>query len=79
MEIEIIFSRIRKTIIDAMGLSADEVKMNSHFINDLGVDSLMLAELIMLLEDEFKIRIPDEDAIKINTVEDAVNYIQSVV
>ena len=78
METELIFERIQNIVVDEIGLSPEEITMESSFSNDLGVDSLLLAELIMRIEDDFKIIIPDGDAEKIVTVQDAVSYISSV-
>ncbi len=67
--------RVLKIVCDQLGTSADKVKKETSFINDLGADSLDTVELVMEFEDEFKISIPDEDADKIQTVGDAVSYI----
>ena len=60
-----------------MGASADKVTPETSFINDLGADSLDTVELVMELEDEFEVSIPDEDAEKIQTVGNAIDYITS--
>ena len=78
METVEILTRLSKVIVDTIGLSPSEITPQSHFINDLGVDSLMLSELIMLFEDEFGIRISDQDAANIRTVQQAVDYIREV-
>lgn len=62
-------------IVDQLGVDADNVTPDAHFIDDLGADSLDTVELVMEFEDEFEINIPDEDAEKIQTVGDAVKYI----
>ena len=69
--------RVKNIIIEQLGVSADEVQLNASFVDDLGADSLDLVELVMVLEEEFGYEIPDEDAEKIQTVQDAVNYINS--
>ena len=69
--------KVKNIIIEQLGVSADEVQLNASFVDDLGADSLDLVELVMVLEEEFGYEIPDEDAEKIQTVQDAVNYINS--
>ncbi|MGI6669321.1 MAG: acyl carrier protein [Acetivibrionales bacterium] len=71
------FDRIKKIIIDQLGVEDDDVQMESSFIEDLGADSLDIVELIMALEEEFDIEIPDSEAEKITTVADAVEYIKN--
>jgi acyl carrier protein len=71
------FDKVKDIVVDQLGVSADEVKMEASFVNDLGADSLDVVELIMALEEEFNIEIPDEDAEKIGTVGDAVEYIKA--
>lgn len=68
--------RVKEIIVEQLGVSEDEVVAEASFIDDLGADSLDTVELVMALEEEFDIEIPDEDAEKIHTVQDAVNYIQ---
>jgi len=77
METTVIFEKICAVINECLGLDASEVKPESHFMNDLGSDSIMLSEIIMKLEDEFHIRISDEDASTIRTVGDAMEYIRT--
>lgn len=67
--------RIRSIIIDQLGVPDEEVTMEASFIEDLGADSLDLVELIMALEEEFGLEIPDEHAEKIQAVQDVVSYI----
>ncbi len=67
--------RIKKIIIDQLGIEEGKISIESSFIDDLGADSLDIVELIMAFEEEFDIEIPDEDAEKIKTVGDAVNYL----
>ena len=69
------FERVKKIVVDQLGVEADEVQMTSTFVDDLGADSLDIVELIMAFEEEFNIEIPDEKAEKIKTVEDVVKYI----
>lgn len=68
--------KVREIIVDQLGVSSDQVKMEARFIDDLGADSLDTVELIMALEEEFGVEIPDEDAEKLVTVGDAVNYLK---
>mgnify|MGYP001766809904 FL=1 len=69
--------KIKNVIVEQLGVSADEVVPEASFVDDLGADSLDLVELIMVLEEVFGREIPDEDAEKIQTVQDAINYIKS--
>lgn len=71
------FERVKSVIVDQLSVDADEVTLEASFVDDLGADSLDVVELIMGLETEFDIEIPDEDAEKISTVGDAVEYIKS--
>jgi acyl carrier protein len=73
---EQIFEKVKAIIVDQLGVEEEEVTLESSFIEDLGADSLDIVELIMALEEEFEIEVPDEDAEKIVTVGDAVNYIK---
>ncbi len=68
--------RVKEIIIKQMGVNKDQVMPETSFINDLGADSLDTVELVMELEDAFDVNIPDEDAEKIQTVGDAINYIK---
>ncbi len=67
--------RVKKIIVDQLGVSADSVQLDSSFVEDLGADSLDTVELVMALEEEFDIEIPDEEAEKISTVRTAVDYV----
>ncbi len=76
-----VFDRIRKIVVDQLGVEEKEVVPTASFVDDLGADSLDLVELIMSLEEEFgkpdqKVEIPDEDAEKIVTVQDAIDYLK---
>jgi acyl carrier protein len=68
--------RVRDLIVDQLGVSPEEVKREASFIDDLGADSLDTVELIMAFEEEFGIEIPDEDAEKMTTVGDAIDYLE---
>lgn len=70
--------KVKKIIIEQLGVSAEEIKPEASFIEDLGADSLDLTELIMAMEETFDLEIADEDAQKILTVKDAIDYINSV-
>jgi acyl carrier protein len=71
------FEKIKEIIADKLSVNVDDITMESSFIEDLGADSLDIVELIMALEDELEMEIPDEDAEKFTTVGDVVNYIKS--
>ncbi|WP_108849544.1 acyl carrier protein [Clostridium drakei] len=71
------FEKIQNLISEQLGISSEEVTMEASFIDDLGADSLDVVELIMALETEFDLEIPDEDAEKITTVGDVVEYIKN--
>ncbi|MCD5390966.1 acyl carrier protein [candidate division NPL-UPA2 bacterium] len=68
--------KIKQIIVDQLGVEADKVTPEASFIDDLGADSLDTVELVMALEEEFDIEIPDEDAEKITTVGGAISYIE---
>ena len=70
------FEKIKSVIVDQLGIDESAVTMDASFVDDLGADSLDIVELIMGLETEFDIEIPDEEAENITTVGDAVNYIK---
>lgn len=70
--------KVKKIIIEQLGVSAEEIKPEASFIEDLGADSLDLTELIMAMEEAFDLEIADEDAQKILTVKDAIDYINRV-
>ena len=68
---------IKEVVVEQLSVNPDEVKENSKFVEDLGADSLDVVELVMALEEKFDIEIPDDEAEKIQTVQDVINYIQS--
>jgi acyl carrier protein len=70
-------ARVRSIIADQLGISEDEIKPESKFIEDLGADSLDIVELIMAMEEEFQTEIPDEEAEKIRAVGDAIEYVKA--
>lgn len=72
-----ILEKIKEIIADQLGVGEEEIISDARFIEDLGADSLDLVELIMALEEEFDLEIPDEDAEKIVTIGDAVEYIKA--
>jgi len=67
--------RVRSIVIKQLGVKEDDIKNESKFIDDLGADSLDTVELVMALEEEFETEIPDEEAEKITTVQEAIDYI----
>ena len=77
MSVENVQERMKNIIVEQLGVEADQVKPEAQFVNDLGADSLDTVELIMALEEEFDIEIPDEKAEKIKTVGEAVSYIEA--
>jgi acyl carrier protein len=74
---ENIEQRVKKIVAEQLGVNESEIKIESSFVNDLGADSLDTVELVMALEEEFETEIPDEEAEKITTVQQAINYVQS--
>jgi len=78
-----IYERIKKIVVEQLGVKEEEITPTASFVDDLGADSLDLVELIMSMEEEFstdsgKVEIPDEDAEKIVTVQDAINYLKDL-
>lgn len=71
-----VFDQVKGIIIEQLGVEEEEVKLEASFVEDLGADSLDIVELVMALEEEFDMEIPDEDAEKIKTVGDTVKYIE---
>jgi acyl carrier protein len=74
-EMSSVEERVKKLICEQLGVKEDEVKDEASFVEDLGADSLDTVELVMALEEEFETEIPDEEAEKITTVKDAIDYI----
>ena len=74
---ESVAERVKSIIVDQLNVAAEEVKPEASFIEDLGADSLDIVELIMALEEEYDIEIPDEDAEKMQTVADVTGYVES--
>jgi acyl carrier protein len=70
-------TKVRSIIAEQLGVGEDEIKLESSFIDDLGADSLDIVELVMAMEEEFEVEIPDEEAENIKTVGDAINYINT--
>ena len=68
-------AKVKSIIADQLGVGEDEIKPESSFIEDLGADSLDIVELVMAMEEEFEVEIPDEEAENIKTVGDAINYV----
>ena len=69
--------RVKKIIVEQLGVKEEDVKPEASFVEDLGADSLDTVELVMALEEEFYIEIPDEEAEKITTVQSAIDYVQN--
>jgi len=69
--------KVKQIIVEQLGVEESEVTPTAHFVDDLGADSLDIVELVMTFEETFEIEIPDEEAEKILTVKDAIDYIQS--
>ena len=69
------FETVKRIVVDQLQVAADDVKIDSTFIDDLGADSLDIVELIMAFEEEFNIEIPDEELPKVQTVADIVGYL----
>ncbi len=69
--------QVRDIIVDQLGVESDKVTMKASFVEDLGADSLDVVEMVMAFEEAFDLKIPDEDAEKIATVQDAVDYIKA--
>ena len=76
MNTEEVFEKVKGIIVEQLGVAEASVTMEASFIDDLGADSLVIVELVMALEEEFDIEIPDADAEKVATVGDVVEYIK---
>lgn len=72
-----IADKVKSIIVEQLGAEEEEVTMEASFVDNLGADSLDIVELVMALEEEFDLEIPDEDAEKIRTVGEAIQYIQN--
>lgn len=72
-----LFAKVKDIIVEQLGVDEEEVNLATSFVNDLGADSLDIVELVMAMEEEFNIEIPDEDAESISTVEDVIEYIEA--
>ena len=70
-------AKVKSIIAEQLGVGEDEIKAESAFIEDLGADSLDIVELVMAMEEEFEVEIPDEEAENIKTVGDAINYVNT--
>lgn len=70
-------SRVKKIVVEQLGVKEEDLKADASFVEDLGADSLDTVELVMALEEEFETEIPDEKAEKITTIKDAIEYIES--
>lgn len=70
-------ARVKKIVVEQLGVKEDEVSNDASFVDDLGADSLDTVELVMALEEEFDTEIPDEDAEKIKTIQQAIDYIHA--
>ncbi len=76
MSSEKIFETVQSILVEQLGVEEDQVTMEANFIDDLNADSLDIVELVMAMEQEFGVSIPDEEAERIKTVSDAVNFIK---
>ncbi len=70
-------AKVKEVIVEQLGVDAEKVRSDASFIDDLGADSLDIVELVMAMEEEFDIEIPDEEAEKLKTVSDVVSYLQT--
>ncbi len=69
--------RVKKIVVEQLGVKEEEATINASFVDDLGADSLDTVELVMALEEEFETEIPDEDAEKISTIQQAIDYVKA--
>lgn len=79
MEKEEVFEKLKEVIIEILDINKEKITYEAKFIDDFGADSLDIVEIVMAIEEKFGIEIPDEDVEKIEKVNDAIEYIQSVV
>ncbi|MGB9613572.1 MAG: acyl carrier protein [Candidatus Margulisiibacteriota bacterium] len=77
MDEQQVFEQVKKVVVDQLGVSEAEVTREASYVDDLGADSLDTVELVMALEEAFGLEIPDEDAEKIKTIGDTVNYVMA--
>ena len=77
MAVQEIEEKVKEIIVEQLGVKSSDVSADASFVDDLGADSLDTVELVMKFEEDFDIEIPDEDAEQIQTVQDAINYIQT--
>jgi acyl carrier protein len=77
MQMTTVQPKVKDVIVEQLGVDPERVKAEASFIDDLGADSLDIVELVMAMEEEFGIEIPDEDAEKLKTVADVSNYLQA--
>ena len=70
------YDKVKEIIVDKLGVEVSKITLEAQFINDLGADSLNIVEIVMEIEDEYGIEIPDEDVEELNTVGDLKNYIK---
>ena len=77
MAVQEIEEKVKEIIVEQLGVKSSDVSASASFVDDLGADSLDTVELVMKFEEDFDIEIPDEDAEQIQTVQDAINYIQT--
>lgn len=77
MKMEEVKAKLKEIVMDRLNAEEDQIKPEASFVEDLGADSLDIVELIMGIEEEFDIEIPDEDAEKLTTVGEALNYVKS--
>ena len=76
MKLEEVQAKLKEIVMDRLNAEEDQIKPEASFVEDLGADSLDIVELIMGIEEDFDIEIPDEDAEKLTTVEEAMNYVK---
>ena len=77
MKLEVVQAKLKEIVMDRLNAEEEQIKPEASFVEDLGADSLDIVELIMGIEEEFDIEIPDEDAEKLTTVGEAMNYVKA--